>query len=79
MLSWVSFLAMSFNEDVNTVNRKDCTICPNNEKKNKSLKNVTMPSPKPSSDIRTFSIEQRIKENKLLQKKKGMCPVTILN
>ena len=49
-----SFLAMSVNEDANTANRKDCTKCPNKGGKNKSLKNVTIPNPKPSSDIRTF-------------------------
>ena len=49
-----SFLAMSVNEDANTTNCKDCTKCPNKGGKNKSLKNVTIPNPKPSSDIRTF-------------------------
>ena len=49
-----SFLPMSVNEDANTANRKNCTKCPNMGGKNKSLKNVTIPSPKPSSDIRTF-------------------------
>ena len=49
-----SFLSMSVNEDANTGNRKDCTKCPNKGGKNKSLKNVTIPNPKPSSDIRTF-------------------------
>ena len=49
-----SFLAMSVNEDANTANRKDCTKCPNKGGKNKSLKNVTIPNLKPSSDIRTF-------------------------
>ena len=49
-----SFLAMSVNEDVNSANRIDCTKCINKEGKNKSLKNVTIPNPKLSSDIRTF-------------------------
>ena len=49
-----SFLAMSVNEDANTANRKDCSKCLNKAGKNKSLKNVTIPNPKPSSDIRTF-------------------------
>ena len=49
-----SFLAISVNEDGNTANRTDCTKCSNKREKNKSLKNVTMPNPKPSSDIRTF-------------------------
>ena len=49
-----SLLAMSVNEDANTVNRKDCTKCPNEGGKNKSLKNATITNPKPSSDVRTF-------------------------
>ena len=49
-----SFLAMSVNEDAKTANCKDCTKCPSNVGKTKSLKNVTIPYPKPSSDIRTF-------------------------
>ena len=51
-----SFQAMSVNEDANTANRKYCTECPNKGGGggNKSLKNVTIPNPKPISDIRTF-------------------------
>ena len=49
-----SFLALSANEDANTINCKHCTKCPNKEKESKSLKKVTMPSPKPSSGTRTF-------------------------
>ena len=49
-----SFLAMSVNEDANTTNRKDCIKCPNKRGKNKSLKNVTIPNLKPSSDIKTL-------------------------
>ena len=49
-----SFLAMSVNEDPYTANCKDCTKCPNKGGKNKSLKNVTIPNPKPSSDIKTI-------------------------
>ena len=49
-----SFLTVSVNEDANTANRKDCAKCPNKVGENKSLKNVTIPNPKPSSDIRTF-------------------------
>ena len=48
------FLAMSVNEDADTANRKDCTKYPYKGGENKSLKNVTIPNPKPSSDIRTF-------------------------
>ena len=55
-----SFLAMSVNEDANTANRKDCTKCPN-KGKNKSLKNVTIPNPKPSSDIKKNREYQREK------------------
>ena len=44
---------------------------------NKSLKNVTIPNPKPSSDIRIFLKEHSIKGNKLLQKQKAMYPVTL--
>ena len=36
-------------------------------------------NPKPSSDIRTFLKRQSMKENKLIEKKKTMYPVTILN
>ena len=43
-----SFLAMSVNEDANTANRKDSYKCTNKGGKNKSLKNVTIPKPKPS-------------------------------
>ena len=49
-----SFLAMSVKEDANTANRKDCTKCSNKGGGDKSLKNVTIPNPKPNSDIRTF-------------------------
>ena len=49
-----SFQAMSVNEDANTANRKYCTECPNKGGGDKSLKNVTLPNPKPISDIRTF-------------------------
>ena len=73
-----TFLLMSVNEDANTINCKDCNKCPNNGNY-ESLKNVTIPSHKPSSDISTFLKEQRIKENKLLQKKKTLYPVMILN
>ena len=63
-----SFLAMSVNKDTNTANRKDCTKCPNKGGKNKSLKNVTIPNPKPSSDIRTFFKRTEYQtEGKLLQ------------
>ena len=54
-----SFLAMSVNEDANTANRKDCTKCPNKVRKNKSLKNVTIPNPKPSSDIKKNRVSKR--------------------
>ena len=47
-----SFMAMSVNEDANTV--KYCTKCPNKGGKNKSFKNVTITNPKPSSNITTF-------------------------
>ena len=49
-----SFLAMSINEDANTVNRKYGTKCCNKGRKNKLLKNVTIPNPTPSSTIRTL-------------------------
>ena len=50
-----SFQAMSVNEDANTANRKYCPEGPNKGGGgNKSLKNVTIPNPKPISDIRTF-------------------------
>ena len=49
-----SFLAMSDNKDANTENHEHSTKCPNKGRKNKSLKNATIPNPKPSSDIRTF-------------------------
>ena len=74
-----SFLAMSINEDANTANRKDCTKCPNKGGGNKSLINVTIPNPKPSSDIRTTFKKKCIRENKLIQKQKAMYPVTLLN
>ena len=48
-----SFLSMSVDQDANTVNRTDCIKC-SSKLKNKSLANVTMASPKPSRDIRTF-------------------------
>ena len=54
-----SFVAMSVNEDGNIANRKDCTKCSNKGGKNKSLKNVAIPNPKPSSDIRTFFKKER--------------------
>ena len=62
-----------------TANRKNCTKYPNKGRKNKSLKNVTIPNLKPTIDIRTLLIEQCIKENTLLQKQKAMYPVTLLN
>ena len=49
-----SFLAMSINEDANTANRKYGTKCCNKGRKNKLLKNVTIPNPTPSSTIRTL-------------------------
>ena len=72
-----SFLAMSDNKDANTENHKDSTKCPNKGGKNKSLKNATIPNPKPSSDIRTFLKKSRV--SKVLQKQKPMYLVTLLN
>ena len=74
-----SFLAMSVNEDANTANRKDCSKYPHKGGKNKSLKNVTIPNPKPSSDIRTFFKRTEFNENKLPKKQKEIYPVTLLN
>ena len=74
VLSWVCLLMK-----MQTLQTIKTTKCPNKGGKNKSLKNVTIPNLKPSSDIRTFLKEQSIKENKLLQKQKAMYPVTLLN
>ena len=80
-----SFLAMSVNEDANTANCKDCTKCPNKKQikslKKQTLKDITIPNPKPSSDIRTIfkRTSKSIKENKSLQKQKAIDPVTLLN
>ena len=73
-----SFLAMFVNEDENTVNHK---TAPNFliKGKHKSLKNVTVSSPRPSGDIKTFLKEQRIREKKFLQKKNALYPIMILN
>ena len=80
-----SFLAMSVNEDANTANCKDCTKCPNKKQikslKKQTLKDITIPNPKPSSDIRTIFKRtwKSIKESKSLQKQKAIDPVTLLN
>ena len=62
---------MSVNEDANTVNRKDCTKCPNKGEKDKSLKNVRMTSAKPSSDIRTFLKRTEHQREQVALKKEG--------
>ena len=74
-----SFLAMSVNEDANNVNHKDCTKCPNKGGKNKSLKNVTIPNPKPSSDIRTFFKRTEYQREQVTPETEGNVLRTLLN
>ena len=69
-----SFLAINVNEDVNNANRKDCTKCPNKGGKNKSLKNVTIPNPKPSSDIRAFFQRTEYQREKVTPETEGNVP-----
>ena len=69
-----SFLAMSVNEVANAANRKDCTKCPNKGEKNKSLKNVTLPNPKPSSDIRTFLKRTEYQREQVTPQTEGNVP-----
>ena len=65
------FLAMSSNEDTNAANRKDCTKYHNKGGKNKSLKNVALPNPKPSSDIRTFFIRTEYQREQVTPETEG--------
>ena len=70
-----SFLAMSDNKDANTENHKDSTKCPNKGGggKNKSLKNATIPNPKPSSDIRTFFKKSRVSKRTRYSRNRSQC------
>ena len=69
-----SFLAMYVNEDANTGNRKDCTKCPNKGGESKSLKNVIIPNPKPSSDIRTFFKRTEYQREQVTPETEGNVP-----
>ena len=68
------FLIMSVDEDANTVNHKDCTKCSNKRRKNKPLENVTMTSPKSSSDIRTFFKRTEYQREQVAPVKEGNLP-----
>ena len=65
---------MFVNEDANTANRKDCTKCLNKGGKNKSLKNVTIPNPKPSKDIRNFFKRTEYQRGQVTPETEGNVP-----
>ena len=69
-----SFRTMFVNEDANTANRKDCTKCLNKGGKNKSLKNVTIPNPKPSKDIRNFFKRTEYQRGQVTPETEGNVP-----
>ena len=69
-----SFGAMSVNENANTANHKDCTKRPNKEGKNKSMINVTIPNPKPSSDNQNFFKRTEYQREQVTPEKEGNVP-----
>ena len=74
-----SFLAVSVNEDANKCPNKDCTKGANKGEKNKSLRNVTIPNPKASSDIRTFFKKTEYQREQVPPEIEGNVPSNAIN